>query len=618
MELANQTQYLIVMISYMALVILWGIYQGRKVKTDADFSIGGRKLPGWAAALSERATGESSWALLGLPGAAYATGLTEIWTAIGCVAGIITVWVAIAWRLRDKAEKHNVNTYTEFIAKEHSELEKWVRIVGSMTIVFFFFFYVGAQFLGGGKTLHSLFDIDARIGMLITAAIIVPYTIYGGFRSVVYTDVIQAIVMITALIVGPIVGFMYLGNHPEVFAQSIPEALAKAGTDYTKLTGSATGYAAGVVIAGGFSWFFGYLGGQPQLSMRFMSVSDPKQMKKARNIGLAWTIIAYIGALSLGWIGIALFGPAGLEDQEYVMPEVLLTIFPPAIAAVLITGAIAAMISTADSLLILSATELSENLIKPLRKKAIDSKKGLLQSRLVTASLAVVALILAYLSPSDLIYTIVGYVWAGVGGTFSVVILYTLFWKKFHGKAAVITILTGLIFTVLWISTGMEADYKVSEQTKQMLTKNSYSTEGIANLEDLKNKTFENKQTFETAVNQALPENEASKFIFILVKYGKTEDGKYKVTGKSLEIIKSKYIPRRLIAKLEPLSGTKFSTKSGFTTELKNLIGEKKVKKHGSIIYKFAKIEQITARLMTFLITAIVGFLSTILIKRRR
>jgi len=453
---AQQTQILIVMVIYMAILILYGIYEGRKVKTGSDFAIAGRKLPGWAAALSERATGESSWALLGLPGAAYATGLTEVWTALGCVAGIITAWIAIAWRLRDEAEKFKVDTFSEYIAKKHSDFGKWIRMTGSFFIVFFFFFYVGAQFLGGGKILDSMFGIKPEWGMLITAAIIIPYTIYGGFRSVVYTDVIQAIVMIIALVVGPIVGVLYIANHPELFAQSIPQALSLAGPEYSSMIKAASGFSVGIVIAGGFSWFFGYLGGQPQLSMRFMAIKDAKQAKQARNIGISWTVIAYFGALCLGWIGIAIFGPAGLEDREYVMPAVIMHIFPPVFAAILITGVIAAITSTANSLLILSATELSENLIKPNMKSEDTGNKSLIRSRIITAMLAVIALVLAYFSPSKLIFTLVSYVWAGIGGTFSIVILFTLFWKRFHGKAALLTIIVGMVFTIVWISTGME------------------------------------------------------------------------------------------------------------------------------------------------------------------
>ena len=206
----NQTIILIVMCIYMILLIAFGIYQGQKVKTGSDFAIAGRKLPGWVAALSERATGESSWALLGLPGAAYATGLMEVWVAIGCVLGIILAWVLLASRLRKEAEIYRADTFTDYIAKRHGEVGKWIRIVGSLTIVFFFFFYVGAQFIGGGKTLNNLFGIDQSLAMLIIVLLVVPYTIYGGFRSVTYTDVIQAIIMIITLIIAPIAGILYL------------------------------------------------------------------------------------------------------------------------------------------------------------------------------------------------------------------------------------------------------------------------------------------------------------------------------------------------------------------------------------------------------------------------
>ncbi len=506
----NQLQIIIVMIVYLSVLISWGIYQGRKVKSGSDYSIAGRRLPGWVAALSERATGESSWALLGLPGAAYAMGLTELWTALGCVAGIITAWVLLAWRLRDEAEKYNVTTFTEYISAKHGETGRVLRLVSSFAIVFFFFFYVGAQFLGGGKTLHTLFGLNPGTGVLITAAVIVPYTIYGGFRSVVYTDVIQAIVMIITLIVGPIVGIIYILNEPGTFASSIPEALERSGDAYTSLTGTVKGFGAGVIIAGGFSWFFGYLGGQPQLSMRFMAISDSKQAGKGRNIGIAWTIIAYTGALMLGWIGIAIFGPAGLTDPEYVMPSVILKLFPPVIAAVLITGAIAAMISTADSLLILSATELSESLQK-------EKVKSLRRHRITTAILAVIALGLSYVSPSKLIFTLVSYVWAGIGCTFSVVILFTLFWDKFHGRAALVTIITGLLFTVLWSSGGFEQHYRVTPaKTEFLVNQGVIAGEDKAVFEGMEDEKFTSSSRLETAVRHKSGDRYDSKTLSVI------------------------------------------------------------------------------------------------------
>jgi sodium/proline symporter len=518
--MGNQVIIIVVMIIYITLLISWGIFQGRKVKTGSDYAIAGRKLPGWIAALSERATGESSWALLGLPGAAYAMGLTEVWTAVGCVAGIIAAWAILAWRLRDEAEKYNVTTFTEYIAAKHGESGKTLRVISSLAIVFFFFFYVGAQFLGGGKTLHTLFGLSPAKGILITAAVIVPYTVYGGFRSVVYTDVVQAIIMIVTLIIGPVVGLFYILNNPDVFSSNISEALIKSGDSYYSLTGTVKGFGAGLLITGGFSWFFGYLGGQPQLSLRFMAISDAKQAKKGRNIGIAWTVVAYVGALMIGWIGIAIFGPAGLSDPEYVMPSVILKLFPPAIAAILITGAIAAMISTADSLLILSATELSESVIKKKRTggKAESAVNDLIRHRITTAAIAVIALALSYISPSKVIFTLVSYVWAGLGCTFSVVILFSLFWKRFHGRAATITIICGLVFTIIWISGGFEQHYRVSgAKTKFLMEQKIIEISERDALINLEGKKYVSSSRFESAIQEKLTGYDSSGNVPVIV-----------------------------------------------------------------------------------------------------
>lgn len=451
----TNVQILVVMVVYALFLFMWGLWQGRKVKNSQDFAIAGRSLSGVVASLSERATGESSWALLGLPGAAYATGLLEIWTAIGCVVGIILAWTILAWRIQREAQNLDATTFTDFIAKQHGDKAQLIRVTGSITIVFFFFFYIGAQFIGGAKTLNNLFGLDPTWGMIALVILVIPYTIYGGFRSVAYTDVIQAVVMIVTLIVTPIVGLIYIANQPDgaIYAHSISEALSKAGPQFTDLSGGLDGFGAGCLIGGSLAWMFGYLGGLPQLTTRFISIRDVKQAKIGRNVGIVWTIFAYVGALSIGWIGIAIFGPDAISDRENIMPILLTTLFPPIIVGVLVTGILAAVISTANSVLILSATELSENLIKPLQKNHHDSLR---LSRIVTAVLSILALLVAFFSSSEFVYTIVGYVWAGIGCTFSVVILLTLFWKRFSGGAAVLTIVTGMLFTIVWITTGMD------------------------------------------------------------------------------------------------------------------------------------------------------------------
>jgi sodium/proline symporter len=448
--------YIIVIVVYFLVLIIFGLYNGKKVKNNKDYVIAGRKLPGWIAALSERATGESSWCLLGLPGFAYASGLSGIWPALGCVLGIFSAWTALAWRLRDEAEKYDIRTFSGYISKKHGDAGKWIGIVSSFTIVFFFFFYTGAQFLGGGKVLHVLFGISPIYGILITAVVILPYSVYGGFLSLVYNDIIQALLMVIALVITPIVGIVYLlYTKDHIFASTIIQGLKVAGPQYCSFTKLATGFSGGVMIASGFSWFFGYQGGLPQLTTRFMAIKNKREAHIARNVGILWTTLAYIGAIAIGWIGIAIFGPHGLKDPETVMPQVLIRIFPTAISAIIVVGVISALLSTASSLLVLSSTELSDNLLKHI-KGFNNENKSLSYSRGVTGLLAVIALCMSYFTSSALIFTLVGYVWAGIGGTFSIVILLSLFWKPYHGRAVLITIIFGLFFTIFWISSGLD------------------------------------------------------------------------------------------------------------------------------------------------------------------
>lgn len=455
------TQFLVVMVAYVLFLVGFGIFQGSKVKNAEDFSIAGRGLPGWVAALSERATAESSWCLLGLPGYVYLMGLSGTWASIGSFVGIVIAWLFIARPLRDQAAKYDAVTFSGYLAKRFGSMGTYIAVFSSAAIVFFFFFYVGAQFIGGAKTFYTVFGLPINLGMIITFCIIIPYTIYGGFGSVVYTDCVQALVMIGALVIGPIFGLWYIYTTPDVWAHTIPEALAKVQLtkpDFSSWTGGLTGFAALTVIIGEGSWIFGFLGGLPQLSTRFMAISDDKQVKIGRNVGILWSCGAYIGAPLIGLLGVAIFGPNGLEDPEMVTPSVFLKVFHPAIAALFLTGGIAAMLSTADSLLVLSSTELAENIIFPrMREKGpLDSKKMLRYSRVITGLVAVCALLAAFFVPTKMIQTIVGYAWAGIGSTFSVVILGALFTKWYTPKAAFATMVTGVFFTIIWNMLGYE------------------------------------------------------------------------------------------------------------------------------------------------------------------
>mgnify|MGYP000873117397 CR=1 FL=1 len=233
-----------IFLGYLALTVILGLWQARRTRSQADFVLGSSRLPGWMLALSERATGESAWLLLGLTGFVYANGLSAIWIAVGCLTGISTAWVVLARRFRSEAERYRALTMPDYFSAKFPEKAYAIRLLSTLIIVFFFVFYVGAQFAGAGKTLHATFGLDPFWGQLIAAAAIIGYSAFGGFVSVVAVDSLQAVLMILTLVVTPIVMLIKVMLGPV----SIGAALHAAGGGMDSLTGTASGFGAGVLI----------------------------------------------------------------------------------------------------------------------------------------------------------------------------------------------------------------------------------------------------------------------------------------------------------------------------------------------------------------------------------
>ncbi len=255
---------IIVFVLYFALTLCLGLWEARKTKSQSDFVLGGKKLPGWMLALSERATGESAWLLLGLTGFIYATGLSGIWTGVGCLLGISTAWIVLARKFRAEAEAYKAMTMPEYFAAKFASKANLIRVLSTGIIVFFFVFYVGAQFAGAGKTIQQTFGFSPFWGMIISAVVILGYATFGGFVSVVAVDTFQSILMLTTLVVTPVILLVKILASPVSPAQ----AFAAAGPGFGSLTGGLAGFAAGLMIFNNLAWFFGYLGGQPQLNAR--------------------------------------------------------------------------------------------------------------------------------------------------------------------------------------------------------------------------------------------------------------------------------------------------------------------------------------------------------------
>jgi sodium/proline symporter len=440
---------------YLLCMLAIGVYFSRQKMTQAEYHLGGKKIKGWALALSERATGESAWLILGLTGAAYATGLPELWVVFGCVGGVIVSWLLLARRFRAEAERYGALTYVDYFTLKYKRRAGFIRWFASLVIIFFYTLYVYAQFEGGGKVLNQTFGIDPLVGIALSAVVTILYSMSGGFPAIVWTDVVQAFLMILTFIVTPIVAVVVLLGQD----LSLGAALAATGTRGS-LFGGQEGWGAFMLALAGFSWFFGYLGGQPQLSTRWMAMRNDRDVRQGTAIAIGWTLLAYAGAILIGLAAAALYGPNAVADPEQVLPFMLHQLLPAWLVGLLLVGAIAAMMSTASSQLLLITSSVAEDIVHKGLKKDYDDRKLVRISRVTLFAVGAVGLALA-LALGKPIFSVVSWAWAGIGCSFSPAIVLAFYWKRFSSAGVVASLVSGFAMTVVWMSTGLYAKLSV-------------------------------------------------------------------------------------------------------------------------------------------------------------
>jgi len=434
---------LIGFIIYLAVILVVGLLTFRLNKTLADFVLAGRKLGPWVVAFSERASGESAWLLVGLPGLALISGYNAIWPAIGCTTGILFSWMFISRRLRSASEKLGALTIPDFFEARYCDDSRSLRVTATLIIVFFFTFYVAAQFLAAGKVLNVTFHITPFWGMLIGACIILFYTIMGGFYAVAWTDFFQGCVMVFTLVLIPVLGIFLLGGF-ETFTQKI----AAIDPGLLHVGGGQQGWTMMKTILGGLAIGLGYMG-QPHLVSRFMAIKKTDDLRNSTLIATVWAILAYWGAVFIGLVGLSLYGAEQFADQELIMPFMATDLLPAWLAGIAISGAIAAMMSTADSQLLVTTSAISEDIYHQMICKEAPQKRLVNLSRLAAVVVGVVAFILA-ITAEALVYDLVLYAWAGLGACFGPGLLLTLWWKKTTKQGVLAGMIVGMITILIW------------------------------------------------------------------------------------------------------------------------------------------------------------------------
>ncbi|MDW7673876.1 MAG: sodium/proline symporter PutP [Bacillota bacterium] len=432
---------------YLVFVLVVGIIFYTKTTKMSDYILGDRKLNSWVTSLSAQASDMSGWLLLGLPGYAYATGVEASWIAIGLIAGTYLNWKLIAVRLRKYTEiAGNSLTISDFFENRFRDNSKLLRTISAVFILIFFVIYTASGFVAGAKLFNTIFGVSYLTALLIGAAFVVAYTFLGGFLAVCWTDFIQGTLMLFAIIIVPIVGMQLMGGTSVTF-DTIRAINPELLNPFTSADGSAISV---IAIISLLAWGLGYFG-QPHILVRFMAISSSSQIKKARIIAMFWVILTLGAAVIVGLVGRAYLAPP-LEGAatETVFMVMSTQVFPSLVAGLLLAAVLSAIMSTADSQLLVSASALAEDFYKGLYKKNASEKELIWISRFAVIGVSLVALSLALKPDNNSVLDLVSYAWAGFGAAFGPTIVMSLYWNRTTRTGALAGIIIGGLTVLVW------------------------------------------------------------------------------------------------------------------------------------------------------------------------
>ena len=431
---------LITFISYLLTTLLIGYLAYKATNTLSDYILGGRQLGPAVTALSVGASDMSGWLLLGLPGAIYLSGVSEVWIGVGLVLGAWLNWLLVAPKLRHFSEHaDDALTIPDFFAKRFGDNSNILRFSSALIILIFFTFYVSSGLVGGAILFEKVFEIDYQNALLAGTLVIVSYTFLGGFLAVSWTDFFQGCLMLLALIILPIVTINELGGLDET--QTI---LLQADPQYNDLFKNFSWLGFFSLMAWGLGYF-----GQPHILSRFMAIRSVKDIPKSRNIAMIWMIVSLIGALAVGVTGIAYFVDNPLKNSETIFIHLAHALLNPWIAGILIAAILSAIMSTIDSQLLVCSSVIVEDFYKQLTKSKPDENKLVWLSRLSLLVIAILATVIAT-DPQSTVLELVSYAWAGFGAAFGPTILLALYWSKFTKTGALAAIISGALVVVVW------------------------------------------------------------------------------------------------------------------------------------------------------------------------
>jgi len=443
---SNLAAIALTFVVYLAAMLAIGLYSYRRTRDLADYVLGGRRLGKWVTALSAEASDMSGWLLLGLPGYAYTSGLQAGWIALGLLTGTYLNWRLVAARLRAYTlAADNALTLPDFFERRFADNRRVLRVVAAAFILLFFTFYTGSGLVAGGKLFHAVFGIDYTWAVVLGGLMILMYTLLGGFLAVSWTDLVQGLLMVFALVVAPAAAIEALGGWSQTLAllhahnASLLDPLRDRG-----------GHPLGpVAIASLLGWGLGYFG-QPHILARFMAIGKPGELPQARRIAVTWVAMSLIGAVLVGLIGaVYLTTPLQGAATERVFMSLVQVVFHPLVAGIMLAAILAAIMSTADSQLLVASSALAEDFYKALWRRQASATELVWVGRGAVLLIGLIAFGLA-MTPGNKVLDLVAYAWAGFGAAFGPPVLLALFWRRMTRNGALAGMVVGGLTVIVW------------------------------------------------------------------------------------------------------------------------------------------------------------------------
>lgn len=450
---------MIAIVVYLLAMLVVGWICSKKNRNTDDFYLGGRKLGPLVTAMSAEASDMSSWLLMGLPGVAYLTGVSDAgWTAIGLALGTYINWLIVAKRIRRYTHRVGAITLPDFFSKRYHDQKNLLCGIAAVVILIFFIPYTASGFAACGKLFSSIFGVGYMESMIISAVVIVLYCAMGGFLAASTTDFIQSVVMTIALFAILIFGINVAGGVAAVMdnAKALPGFLSM--TQMHDPAGGGSSPYSFLTIVSTMAWGLGYFG-MPHVLLRFMAIENAEKLKTSRRIATVWVVISMFIAIAIGIVGYSVTKAGAVPALEGTASETIIVqmsgvmskggVLLALLAGLVLAGILASTMSTADSQLLAASSSVSQNLVKDFFGVKMSQKTTMLVARLTVVAIAAIGIFLAR-DPNSSVFGIVSFAWAGFGASFGPVVLMSLFWKRSNKYGALAGMLAGGAMVFIW------------------------------------------------------------------------------------------------------------------------------------------------------------------------